>query len=361
MKPLPLLLTVLFVGATAATLNILAREGPVLQPISPTAGRLLDDGELRSLGSATEWINTQPLTAAGLRGKVVLIDFWTYTCINWRRSLPYVRAWADKYRDQGLVVIGVHSPEFGFEKDLANVRHAAQEQRVGYPIAVDNDMAIWRGFDNNYWPALYLVDAEGRVRYHHFGEGEYAEAERAIQELLTAAGSKTVTHDLVSVVGQGAEAPADWSSLSSQENYVGYGRTEGLVSPGGPARDVGRLYAAPDRLGLNTWALTGAWTMTRGAITLNHPNGKLVYRFHARDLHLVMGPAAKDHAVRFRVLIDGQAPGAAHGSDVDDGGYGTLDEQRMYQLIRQQKPIRDRLFEIEFLDAGAELFSFTFG
>jgi thiol-disulfide isomerase/thioredoxin len=337
MKTLPLLLVAVLAGATPGT------------------------GELRSLGTATEWLNSPPLTEAGLRGKVVLIDFWTYTCINWRRSLPYVRAWAEKYRDQGLVVIGVHSPEFGFEKDLANVRRAAQEQRVGYPIAVDNDMAIWRGFDNNYWPALYLVDAEGRVRYHHFGEGEYAEAERAIQELLTAAGSKSVTHDLVSVVGQGAEAPGDWSDLSSQENYVGYERSQDFVSPGGATRDVGRVYAAPARLDRNAWALTGVWTMGRGAITLNQANGRIVYRFHARDLHLVMGPAAKDHAVRFRVLIDGQAPGAAHGSDVDDGGYGTLDEQRMYQLIRQQKPIKDRLFEIEFLDAGAEVFSFTFG
>jgi len=360
-KVLPLLIATLLAVAAAATIDILAKEGPVLQPIPPSAGRVLDDGELRSLGSATEWINTPPLTAAGLRGKVVLIDFWTYTCINWRRTLPYVRAWAEKYRDQGLVVIGVHSPEFGFEKDLANVRRAAMEQRVGYPIAVDNAMAIWRAFDNNYWPALYLVDAEGRVRYHHFGEGEYAEAERAIQELLTGAGSKGVAHDLVSVVGQGAEAPADWSSLSSQENYVGYERTEGFVSPGGTTRDVGRVYTAPARLDLNSWALTGAWTMERGAITLNQANGKIVYRFHARDLHLVMGPASRGTVVRFRVTIDGQPPGAAHGTDVDDQGYGTLDEQRMYQLIRQQKPIRDRLFEIEFLDGGAEVFSFTFG
>jgi thiol-disulfide isomerase/thioredoxin len=319
------------------------------------------DGELNSLAKATTWINSPPLTAAGLRGKVVLVDFWTYTCINWRRTLPYVRAWAAKYQNAGLVVIGVHSPEFDFEKDLVNVRWEAQEQRVGYPIAVDNEMAIWRGFDNNYWPALYLVDAQGKVRYHKFGEGEYAEAERMIQQLLTEAGHTGVPHDLVSVDARGAEAQADWNDLKSQENYVGYERTEGFASPGGAATDKPHAYTAPANLGLNHWALTGEWTMARGSITLDQPHGKIVYRFHARDLHLVMGPAVRGHAVRFRVLIDGQPPGTAHGVDVDAQGYGTLDQQRMYQLIRQQGAIRDRLFEVEFLDAGAEAFSFTFG
>jgi len=232
---------------------------------------------------------------------------------------------------------------------------------IGYPVAVDNDLAIWRGFDNNYWPALYLVDGEGRIRYHQFGEGGYAESERAIQQLLTEAGSTGIARDLVSVEGRGAEAPADWSNLQSQENYLGIARTDGFASPGGAAADPGHVYAAPARLRLNEWALAGEWTMGGGAVALNRAGGKIVYRFHARDLHLVMGPAVRGHAVRFRVLIDGLPPGAAHGTDVDQEGYGTLDQQRMYQLIRQQKPIGDRVFEIEFLDAGAEVFAFTFG
>ena len=325
------------------------------------AGRVLRDGELNSLTKATAWINSPPLTAAGLRGKVVLVDFWTYTCINWRRTLPYVRAWAAKYQHAGLVVIGVHSPEFAFEKDLVNVRWEAQEQRVGYPIAVDNEMEIWRGFNNNYWPALYLIDAHGKVRYHKFGEGDYAEAERMIQQLLTEAGHTGVPHDLVSVDARGAEAQADWNDLKSEENYVGYERTADFASPGGAVTDKAHAYTAPASLRLNQWALAGDWTMARGFVTLDQPHGKIMYRFHARDLHLVMGPAVRGHAVRFRVLVDGQPPGTAHGVDVDAQGYGTLDQQRMYQLVRQQGAIGDRLFEIEFLDAGAEAFSFTFG
>ncbi len=361
MKAHQLLVSAVLAGAMVVTINALSRDRNVLQPKISGAGRVAGDAELRSLGSATEWINSPPLTTAGLRGKVVLIDFWTYTCINWRRTLPYVRAWAEKYRSQGLVVIGVHAPEFAFEKDLANVRREVREQRVDYPVAVDNDMAIWRGFDNNYWPALYLVNAEGQVRYHHFGEGEYAEAERAIQQLLAEAGGTGVNRDLVSVAGRGAEAAPDWGSLQSQENYLGVGRTEGFASPGGAVPDRRQVYAVPARLRLNEWALSGEWTMGRGAVALHQAHGKVVYRFHARDLHLVMGPAVRGHAVRFRVLIDGLPPGASHGGDVDEQGYGTLDQQRMYQLIRQPKPIGDRLFEIEFLDAGAEAFSFTFG
>ena len=325
------------------------------------AALLVSGDELSSLGTASTWINTPPLTAAGLRGKVVLVDFWTYTCINWRRTLPYVRAWAKKYKDQGLVVIGVHSPEFGFEKNLDNVRRQVQEQQVEYPVAVDNDLGVWRGFDNNYWPALYFVDAQGRLREHQYGEGNYAEAERIIQKLLMEAGAANVSRDLVSVEGKGAEAPADLSNLSSQETYVGSDRAEGFASPGGTVRAEPRLYSFPPKLGLNTWALSGNWTIGGEATVLNKPMGRVVYRFHARDLHFVMGPSQPGKSIRFRVLIDGEAPGAGHGVDVDQQGYGTLTEQRMYQLIRQQGPIKDRDFEIQFLDAGAEIFSLTFG
>ena len=316
---------------------------------------------MASLDSATAWLNSEPLTAASLRGKVVLVDVWTFTCINWLRTLPYVRAWAEKYKDQGLVVIGVHAPEFQVERDLDNVRRAARDLRVDYPIAVDNDFAIWRAFNNNYWPALYLVDAQGRVRHHQFGEGEYAQSERMIQQLLAEAGAGGISQELVSVAGRGVEAAADWDSLRSPENYVGYDRTENFASPGGAAPDQRRVYTAPARLSLNHWALAGDWTMGRQALVLNEANGRIAYRFHARDLHLVMGPAAGGAPVRFRVLVDGQPPGAAHGEDVDDQGIGTVTEPRLYQLIRQPQPIMDRQFEIEFLDPGVEALAFTFG
>jgi hypothetical protein len=291
----------------------------------------------------------------------VLVDVWTYTCINWLRTLPYIRAWADKYKEQGLVVIGVHSPEFAFEKNIDNVRRAAKDMRVNYPIAIDSDFAIWRALKNEYWPALYIVDAQGRVRHHQFGEGEYDRSERVIQQLLAEAGNSGVGHDLVSVDARGAEASADWDSLKSPENYVGYGRTENFASAGGAVLDKPRVYAAPAQLKLNYWALSGDWTMQKQATVLNKPNGRIAYRFHARDLHLVMGPAAPGSSVHFRVLIDGKPPGAAHGVDVDDQGNGTVTDQRMYQLIRQPKPIADRQFEIEFLDSGLEAFAFTFG
>jgi thiol-disulfide isomerase/thioredoxin len=319
------------------------------------------EGELPSLGGATEWLNSSPLTAAGLRGKIVLIDFWTYTCINWLRTLPYVRAWAEKYKDQGLVVIGVHSPEFAFEKNVDNVRRAAKDMRVEYPIAIDNDYAIWRAFKNEYWPALYFVDAQGHIRHHQFGEGEYEQSEMIIQGLLAEAGFGGIGHELVSVDARGAEAAADWDSLKSPENYVGYERTENFASPGGAVLDKRRVYVAPAWLRLNQWALLGDWTVEKQATVLNKANGRITYRFHARDLHLVMGPAARGISVRFRVLIDGHPPGAAHGIDVDDQGNGTATEQRLYQLIRQPKPIADRQFEIEFLDSGVEAFAFTFG
>jgi thiol-disulfide isomerase/thioredoxin len=317
--------------------------------------------ELASLERADAWLNSPPLTAPALRGKVVLIDFWTYTCINWLRTAPYVRAWADKYRDQGLVVIGVHAPEFSFEKNLNNVRWAAKDMRVDYPVAVDNDHVIWRAFSNQYWPALYFIDAQGRVRHHHFGEGGYEQSEMIIQELLAEAGATGVDREPVPVSGQGLEATADWRNLKSGENYVGYARTQNFASPGGAVVDKPRMYELPVRLRLNEWALSGDWTVKNEAVALNKPNGRIAYRFHARDLHLVMGPAAPGTPVRFRVTVDGQPPGAAHGLDVDAQGNGAVIEQRLYQLIRQPNSIAERQFEIEFLGPGVEAFAFTFG
>ena len=347
------------VGETTAPTTSPALRVPFLHgfPTTQTSGQ----SELASLSRADEWINSPPLTPEALRGKVVLIDFWTYTCINWMRTLPYVRAWADKYRDQGLVVIGVHAPEFAFEKNLNNVRSAVKDMRIGHPVAVDNDHSIWRAFRNQYWPALYFIDAQGRVRHHHFGEGGYEQSEMIIQQLLAEAGADGVSREAVAVNGQGLEAAADWASLKSGENYLGYGRTENFASPGGAVLDKPRMYQRPARLRLNEWALSGDWTVKNGATELNKPNGSIAYRFHARDVHLVMGPAAPGTSVRFRVLVDGRPPGAAHGLDVDEQGYGTVAEQRLYQLIRQPKPIADRQFEIEFLGPGVEAFAFTFG
>ena len=323
--------------------------------------RLPIEGRLPSLDGATEWLNSPPLKTTALRGKVVLVDFWTYTCINWLRSLPYVRAWADEYQPQGLVVIGVHTPEFGFEGNVENVRRAARDMRVDYPIAIDNDYAIWQAFENHYWPALYFVDADGQIRHHRFGEGEYETSERIIQQLLAEAGVSRLRQDLVSVDARGAEAAADWESLKSPESYVGYERAEQFASPGGAAFDEHRAYVVPANVRLNQWAVSGDWTVEREAARLNEANGRITYDFHARDLHLIMGPATREAPVRFRVLIDGQPPSAAHGIDVDDQGNGTVTEPRLYQLIRQPKPITDRQFEIEFLDPGVEAFAFTFG
>jgi thiol-disulfide isomerase/thioredoxin len=327
----------------------------------PAAVYIPIEGELPSLGGATAWLNAPPLSAADLRGKVVLIDFWTYTCINWLRTLPYVRAWAEKYKEHGVVVIGVHTPEFSFEHDLENVRRAARDMRVEYPIAIDNDYAIWNAFDNHYWPALYLVDAQGRIRSHQFGEGSYELSEMMIQQLLAEASIVSFDQELVSVDAQGAEAAAAWGDLQSPETYVGYERTENFASPGDAVLDTPHVYAVPAHFSLNHWALSGEWTVEREDTVLNTAKGRIAYRFHARDLHLVMGPAARGTSVRFRVFLDGQAPGAAHGSDVDEQGNGTATEQRLYQLIRQPNPIADRRFEIEFLDAGVEAFAFTFG
>ena len=324
-------------------------------------GQIASQTELASLERANEWLNSPPLTPSALRGKVVLIDFWTYTCINWRRTLPYVRAWADKYRDHGLVVIGVHAPEFSFEKNINNVRWAVKDMRVEYPVAVDNELVIWRAFKNQYWPALYFIDSQGRVRHHYFGEGSYEQSEMIIQALLAEAGIGGIDRQPVSVDAQGVEAAADWRSLMSPENYVGYERTQNFASPGGAVLDKSRMYERPARLRLNEWALSGDWTVKKETAVLNKENGRIAYRFHARDLHLVMGPAAPGTSVRFRVLIDGQPPGAAHGVDVDEQGHGIVTEQRLYQLIRQPKPIADRQFEVEFLGSGVEVFAFTFG
>jgi thiol-disulfide isomerase/thioredoxin len=351
-----------FFGSAAMTLAA-ARLGILGLAAAETAcaATRRTGGELASLGSASGWLNSPPLTAAGLAGKVVLVDVWTYTCINWLRSLPYVRAWAERYRDQGLVVIGVHAPEFSFEHDADNVRREAKAMRVTYPVAMDNDFAIWRAFRNEYWPAVYLVDAHGQVRHHQFGEGGYEQTERAIQGLLTEAGAGAVGTRLVSVDARGAEVAADWVNLRSPENYVGHARTEHFASPGGIVPDSRHGYVVPARLDLNQWALSGDWTMGREAARVDAGHGRIAYRFHARDLHLVMGPAAHGSSVPFRVTLDGRPPGDAHGIDADAQGSGTVNDQRLHQLIRQPGQIADRQFEIEFLEPGVEAFAFTFG
>jgi thiol-disulfide isomerase/thioredoxin len=316
--------------------------------------------EWAAFDRATDWINSPRLTASDLQGKVVLVDFWTYTCINWLRTLPYVRAWSEKYK-QHLVVIGVHTPEFPFEHDVENVRRAVRDRRIDFPIAVDNNYAIWGAFDNQYWPALYVLDPRGRVRHHQFGEGEYEQSEKVIHRLLAEAGSAPSDRGVVRVNPTGVEAPADWANLRSPENYVGYQRTENFASPGGAERDRRRRYVAPSRLALNQWALVGDWRIGGQAIVASTPDTGIVNRFHARDLHLVMGPSRPDSPVRFRVSIDGRPPGAAHGLDIDEAGIGMVADQRLYQLIRQPTPIADHQFEIQFLDAGVEAFAFTYG
>jgi thiol-disulfide isomerase/thioredoxin len=319
------------------------------------------EDELPSLNGATGWLNTEPLTPAGLRGKVVLVNFCTYTCINWLRQLPYVRAWAARYAGHGLVVLGVHTPEFAFEHNEENIRRALQDMQVGYPVAIDNDYAVWRAFENFYWPALYFADEQGRIRHHYFGEGEYQQSEMVIQQLLTEAGATGVGHELVSVDPRGVEAPADWAELRSPENYTGYERTENFVSPGGVRPDEPHQYGFPAKLAINEWALSGGWTMGKSATTSNAPGGQIACRFHARDLNLVMGPVTRSTSARFQVLLDGQPPGAAHGVDADGQGHGTVAEQRLHQLIRQPGPITERTAQITFLEPGVETCSFTFG
>ncbi len=319
------------------------------------------EGQLPSLDGAVQWLNSPPLTAQALRGKVVLVDFWTYSCINCLRTLPYVKAWAQKYRDQGLVVIGVHAPEFAFERDIGNVKKAVHDLGVDYPVAIDNNFAIWRGFNNQYWPAHYFIDAEGRVRYHHFGEGNYAESERVIQQLLREAGAKQVAGGIADVQANGIQQAADMRDVASPETYVGYERAENFASPGGAVRDQVSDYRAPSMPSLNNWGLAGGWRVGSEQATATQAGARIVYRFHARDLHLVLGPDASGKPVRFRVTVDGQPPGDAHGTDVAADGSGKVTSQRLYQLVRQSGDVRDRTFAIEFLDPGVSAYAFTFG
>jgi thiol-disulfide isomerase/thioredoxin len=348
--------------AAAMTSGLSVRSGLIRSLAHHLAGEpatLPVEGRLAPFDGATAWLNSGPLTPQGLAGRVVLVDFWTYTCVNWLRTLPYVRAWAAKYRE-GFTVVGVHTPEFGFEHDLDNVKAQSRNLAVDYPIAVDNDYAVWSAFGNHYWPALYLADAQGRIRYHHFGEGEYAAAEMAIQQLLMEAGAQGMDQDLVAVQPHGLEVAADWQTLQSPETYVGYGQSTGFASEGGLAFDHPHTYAAPP-LRLNHWALGGNWTVTEHAARLNEPGGRIAFRFHARDVNLVMGPASRGSSIRFRVFLDGEpADGATSGDDVSADG-GLVRDQRTYQLIRQSGPIADRLFKIEFLDADVEAYCFTFG
>jgi thiol-disulfide isomerase/thioredoxin len=307
-----------------------------------------------SLGAATEWLNSEPLGPAELRGHVVLVNFWTWTCINWLRQEPHVRAWSQAYRDEGLIVIGVHTPEFSFEHDIEGVRRAIEERAIDYPVVVDNDYAIWNAFANRYWPALYFVDADGIIREQHFGEGRYETSERVIQQLLG------IGRELVTVEGVGVEAEADWDHLRTPETYLGYWRSGPFASPGGGAYDERRAYGLPKRLGIDHWALAGDWTIGAEKVVLDQAGGSISCRFHARDAHLVLSPGARD-PISFRVLLDGEAPGPSHGVDVDQDGNGLLPDGRMYQLVRQHDAIRDRTLEIAFLAPGAEAYAFTFG
>jgi thiol-disulfide isomerase/thioredoxin len=329
-------------------------------PADPT-GPLSVEGGLPPLDGAVEWLNSPPLTQQGLRGKVVLIDFWTYSCINCLRAIPYVRAWAQKYKDQGLVVIGVHTPEFAFERDVDNVKHAVRDLNIDYPVAIDSNFVLWRAFDNQYWPAHYFIDTEGRIRHHHFGEGQYAESEHVIQQLLTETGKADIAKGTVSVSAGGAEAAADTGNVKSPETYIGFMRAENFSSPGGTVQDVDHVYALPSDLRLNQWALSGTWKIEDERAVLGVAGGGIAYRFHARDLHLVLGSGEDGKPVRFRVLIDGQPPGDDHGVDIDANGEGVVSGQRLYQLVRQRGPVKDRTFEIQFLDPGAQAFAFTFG
>src|SRR5271156_2309365 len=313
-----------------------------------------------SLSGAVQWLNSPPLTMEALKGKVVLVDFWTYSCINCLRAIPYVRAWAEKYRDQGLVVIGVHAPEFAFEKNVDNVRKAVSDLKIDYPVAIDNDYAIWRAFNNEYWPAHYFIDAKGQIRHHHFGEGNYDESERVIQQLLAEAGHKAVSADLIKVNAGGAEAASDSADVQSPETYIGYMRADNFASPGGAVSDAAHDYSVAD-LKLNDWGLTGDWTVGGQYATLDKKDGAISFRFHARDLHLVLGPGAGGTPVHFRVTIDGAAPGDNHGADVNADGEGVVTENRLYQLVRQTGPIVDRTFTIQFLDPDVQAYAFTFG
>ena len=319
------------------------------------------EGHLPGFDGATGWLNSEPLTPAGLRGRVVAVDFWTYTCINWLRTAPYVRAWAAKYRDHGLTVVGVHTPEYGFERNVDNVTARSSGFGVDYPIAIDSDYGVWNAFANHFWPALYIADAEGRLRYHHFGEGEYQMAEMAIQQLLLDAGARGFDPGLVDVDPQGFEVPADWRTLRSPETYLGARQTTGFASPDDGWAGLPHAFPEPPRLRLNEWAPSGVWTIADHAAVSGDSRARITFRFQARDVNLVMGPAQAHAPLPFRVSLDGQVPGDAHGFDVDADGSGTLAEQRLHQLIRQTGPITERTIEIDFGAAGAEAYCFTFG
>jgi len=335
--------------------------GAAMKVADKAPGTLPIEGQLPPLNGAVQWLNSPPLDAQALKGKVVLVDFWTYSCINCLRTLPYVKAWAEKYRDQGLVVIGVHAPEFAFERDVGNVTKAMKELGINYPVAIDNDYKIWRAFNNEYWPAHYFADAQGRIRYHHFGEGDYAESERVIQQLLREAGSKTVADGLINADANGVQQAPDMHQVLSPETYVGYQRAEHFVPETGLVPDKVATYIPPTNLNLNDWSLGGQWAVGAERATASAPASRIVYRFHARDLHLVLGPGADGKPVRFNVSIDGQAPGDAHGVDVAPDGSGRVTEQRLYQLVRQTDAVKDRTFTIEFLDPGVSAYAFTFG
>jgi len=340
-----------------------ATTGPAMMQAKPSPQLPEDlpvEDIMPSLAGAQQWLNSDPLTIEGLKGKVVLIDFWTYSCINCLRAIPYIRAWAGKYRDHGLVVVGVHAPEFAFERNVDNVKKAIATLGIRYPVAIDNDYKIWRAFDNKYWPAHYFIDADGKVRHHHFGEGDYAESERVIQKLLVDAGNKNVPTDIVSVNASGAEAASDTADVNSPETYIGYDRSDRFVSPGGVVQDASHAYAAGEPQ-LNQWSLTGKWTIGNERAQLDEPDGSIIYRFHARDLHLVLGPSAEGEKIRFRITIDGKPPGDAHGMDVGADGNGVVTRQRLYQLVRAPGAVTDHTFEIRFLDPGVQAYAFTFG
>lgn len=322
---------------------------------------LPDEGIAPSLGGATQWLNSKPLSGQDLRGKVVLVDFWTYSCINCLRTLPYVKAWAEKYRDQGLIVVGVHAPEFAFERDIGNVSKAMKDLGINYPVAVDNQYAIWRAFRNQYWPAHYFIDATGRIRHHHFGEGGYAESERVIQQLLQEAGSSQSTMGLTEVDAGGVQLAANMDEVASPETYLGYERAENFLSTPKAVPDRTATYREPERPRLNTWGLAGQWMVGAESALLTGPSGSIVYRFKARDLHLVLSPGPDGKPVRFKVRIDGKPPGTAHGVDVAADGSGTVTGQRLYQLVRQSGVITEHTFSIEFLDSGVSAYAFTFG
>jgi len=349
-------------SANAPTMAMNGNPAAMMKAAEAPASKALPvEGSLPSLSGAVEWLNSPPLTPDELKGKVVLVDFWTYSCINCLRSIPYVRAWADKYKDQGLVVIGVHAPEFAFEKNIGNVKQAVAKLRIDYPVAIDNDYAIWRAFNNEYWPADYFIDANGKIRHHFFGEGDYAESEKVIQQLLAEAGKGNLPVDMVSVSATGAEAASDQADVKSSETYIGFARSENFASPGGAVGDTPHVYSTGDLSRLNDWGLSGDWTVGGQSATLNKTDGALSFRFHARDLHLVLGPSADGKPVRFRVTIDGLSPGESHGADVNSDGEGVVTDHRLYQLVRESGPIVDHTFSIQFLDPDVQAYAFTFG